>query len=336
MRPELELIKKIEEFLNGTLPQTDRIDFEKELAGNPQLRESVNIQRQLMAGIERALLGQDIVRARFRFKWLRRLYRGGLGAVLVVATCFLLVHFIAHKATYEGENPPLYNESGQKNWASADSSVLAQTYFIDVSKDTVIETRGGIVFSIPANCFLTKDGQQVSGRVELSVKEALDPMTIMKAGLSTKSGNDLLETGGMFFIDARKDGEPLTINPVAGVYAQISTDSVRAGMRLFHGVRLANGGIDWVKPKPIDHDLVPIDIKSLNFYPPHYLDSLAKWGYDATNKKFTDSLYYSLAAAPGSLSEPATPVLLSKLDRVEKGRLHDTIDPFDMCAVNPS
>lgn len=38
-----------------------------------------------------------------------------------------------------------------------------------------------------------------------------------------------------------------------------------------------------------------MDIHSLDFYPPHYLDSLKSWGYDTSNKKFTDSLYYSFA-----------------------------------------
>ncbi len=67
-------------------------------------------------------------------------------------------------------------------------------------------------------------------------------------------------------------------------------------MKLFKGKRLADGRIDWIDPQPLEHDLTPVDINQLNFYPPRYLDSLAKWGYDIKDKKFTDSLYYSLAS----------------------------------------
>ncbi|MEJ0083217.1 MAG: hypothetical protein WDM78_20220 [Puia sp.] len=45
----------------------------------------------------------------------------------------------------------------------------------------MIETKGGIVMSVPANGFLGKNGQPVKGRFELAVKEALDPASIIRA-----------------------------------------------------------------------------------------------------------------------------------------------------------
>ena len=53
-----------------------------------------------------------------------------------------------------------------------------------------------------------------------------------------------------------------------------------------------------------------MDIHSLDFYPPHYLDSLKSWGYDTSNKKFTDSLYYSFAKVlePPSTEERETEI----------------------------
>ncbi|TMI71650.1 MAG: hypothetical protein E6H09_12985 [Bacteroidetes bacterium] len=70
---------------------------------------------------------------------------------------------------------------------------------------------------------------------------------------------------------------------------------------------MANGTIDWIDPKPLEHDLLPVDIKSLNFYPPDYLDSLAHWGYDIKNKAFTDSLYYSFASGFGQPAATNSP-----------------------------
>ena len=87
----------------------------------------------------------------------------------------------------------------------------------------------------------------------------------------------------------------VAINPAVGLHIELPADTLLPGMKLFKGNRLPDGRIDWVDPKPLEQDLTQVDILSLNFYPPGYLDSLAKWGYDSHNKKFTDSLYYSFS-----------------------------------------
>jgi hypothetical protein len=353
MRNELEQIKKIEDFLTGQLSAAGRVEFEKEIANNPQLQEDIKLQQQMMQGIERAAIRQNVKQASVRFKRIRRFYKGGLcGMIIVVITSVL--YFTHYKKVYQDGKLPAYNEQGGKDWASADSNLVAQTFLINAGKDTVIETQGGIVLSIPANGFLNNDGGAVSGEIEFVVKEALDEASIIKAGLSSKTGDKLLETGGMFFIDARKNGDALKIKPGNAIYGQVPTDSMKAGMQLFQGRRLANGSIDWVKPKALNHDLVPVDIKSVNFYPPHYLDSLAKWGYDSHNKKFTDSLYYSLAwATIDRVSKPSGPTVAPFGGLKNSSEVKDTIkstllthiardsDIFissesDICAINPA
>ena len=186
--------------------------------------------------------------------------------------------------------------------AEADKALPVQRFRIDAMRDTVLETQGGILLSIPAGSFLEKDGRITTGILNLVVREALTPAAIMQAGLSTLSGGNVLETGGMFFVDASKEGKALDLDSVKGIYAEIPTDSARPGMQLYSGKQGADGVIDWIDPRQLTHDLVPVDIHLLNFYPPGYLDSLAHWGYDSHNKKFTDSLYYSFAQffAPGN------------------------------------
>jgi hypothetical protein len=298
MRSELELIEKIEQYLKDELSNTDKADFEKQMADNPALREEVRLQQEVMNGIERAGLKQKIQIAKRNFRQGKNFTKWGLGglSILVVLTAaFLFYKNNTVHHTYEGKSLPKYNENGEKQWADADKNISAQTFIIDASKDTVIETKGGIVMAVPANGFLDENGNSAKGNVELVVKEALDPATMMNAGLSTKSGGDLLESGGMFFIDARKDGKPLKINPANGIYTEVPANDIKPGMQLFSGKRMPDGTIDWVDPKPLEHDLMPVDIQSLNFYPPHYLDSLQRWGYDIKNKEFMDSLYYSFA-----------------------------------------
>ncbi|MDP4263215.1 MAG: hypothetical protein Q8941_11865 [Bacteroidota bacterium] len=298
MRPELELMEKIEQYLKGEMTDPGKASFESQIANDPALAEQVKLQADIMRGIERNILKQKIQIAGKRFRWgvnARKWGLGGLSVAVILSVVFFYDKNASHHYAYEGKSLPEYNEQGEKKWADADRNIPAQIFLLNASKDTVIETKGGIVMAVPAHVFLDENGNPVDGRIELAVKEALDPATIMKAGLSTRSGNNLLESGGMFFTDARKDGKILKIDPAHGIYAEIPTDNNRPGMQLFNGKRTMSGNIDWINPKPLEHDLVPVDIQMLNFYPPHYLDSLQQWGYDRMNKKFTDSLYYSLA-----------------------------------------
>src|SRR4030095_7039365 len=69
----------------------------------------------------------------------------------------------------------------------------------------------------------------------------------------------------------------------------------RDGMQLYQGVKRDDGVIDWRNPKPLKKSLVPVDIATLNFYPPGYEAKLAELGQDGTDKVFKDSLYYSFS-----------------------------------------
>ena len=300
MRNELKTIETIERYLNGLLSAAEISAFEKEMAKSPSLQEQVALQTGIMQGIDRASLRQKVRKARHRFRLRYNFLKWGSIAIGIGLLIFAAIH--THKRSdavqqsYTSKSLPEYNETGNKNWVDADKNLLAETFNVDATTDTVIETKKGIVLSVPANCFLDQYGHPVNGKIQLVVKEALDATTIIEAGLSSLSGNQLLESGGMFFVDARKDGQPLKIDSANGIVAEVPTDTLKPGMSLFHGIRKPNGTIDWSNPRPLNHDLVPIDIRLLDFYPPHYRDSLAAWGYNAADKKFTDSLYFSLAA----------------------------------------
>ncbi len=145
---------------------------------------------------------------------------------------------------------------------------------LDGDNDTVIETNGGMVMYVPANCFVDEKGNPIKGEVELEVKEALNTAEIIKAGLESKSGDRLLESAGMFYVNARKNGKTIHVDPKSGIYIEIPTDEIKPGMQLFEGERKEDGSIDWVNPKALDNFLIPVDIYSLNFYPPGYENTL--------------------------------------------------------------
>lgn len=304
MRKELELMETIENYIKGNLSDLDKTAFENRMNTEPGLKKEVELQKELMKGIERTGLKQSVQQAAKKYKFKKNVKNWGLGGltVAVIALSSLFIYKAQTKSnSIENVNIlPELNEQGEKIWSDADKYLKPQQFELNTEKDTVVETKDGIVFAIPANSFVDASGKPAKGNIQLEVKEALKAADIMKAGLTTKSGSKLLETGGMFYVNARQNGASLKIDPKNPLHAEVPTNEVKPGMQLFEGKRLPNGSIDWVNPKPIQKDLIPVDILSLNFYPPGYLDSLRKWKYNSSDKQFTDSLYYSFASLFGS------------------------------------
>lgn len=301
MRNELNTIEQIERYLRHEMTAEEKLQFEKEINSNPALKKSVEQQRQLIEGLKTISLKNKAKKAHKKYTIGKKLWRyggAGLGIIAIIAGSYFISTRLSSSDSDSSQayTLPELNENGEKLWADADKYLPYQFFTIDGSKDTVLQTEDGIVMAIPAGAFLDESGNPVKGEINFEVKEAINSNDIMKAGLNTRSGDQLLETGGMFYMNARKDGKSLKIDPSKGIYTEVPTDDVKPGMQLYEGKRMADGTIDWVNPKPLEKYLIPVDIHSLNFYPPNYEDTLSVLSKRYDDKKYKDSLYYSYAS----------------------------------------
>ncbi|MBO6516348.1 MAG: cytochrome c [Bacteroidia bacterium] len=185
----------------------------------------------------------------------------------------------------------VYQLQNQLSNTSEKTRLLEVNFNISSKRDTVVESPSGMVLQIPARAFVNPNGEDVES-FTLAVEEARTSFDIMKSGLNTMSGDRLLETAGMFKLTATSNGDTLDLREGSEIWVDVPTKEVKPDMMLFEGVE-KDGVIDWVNPKPISNDLVTVPFSDLNFYPPGFLDSLAAWGYDASDRSFTDSVYYS-------------------------------------------
>ncbi len=297
------LIDQIDAYLDGTMNAEDSASFEAKMNSDASLLDQVNTQRNLRAGIERIGMKAATAQTFKKITLKNKLYKWGIATLAVAAIATSAYLATTTSTTTDGAEItyelPATNEEGGTNWADADRNLPTQLFEINPAKDTVIETMGGIVFAIPAGAFLNAGDQ-----FTLEIREALTPMDIMKAGLSTTSNGELLETGGMFYLNARNGEASLKINPDKPVYANVPTNEIRPGMQLFEGERTADGGINWVNPKPMEKQLIPVDIFSLNFYPDGFLEKVAELGFDANDSTVTDSIYYSYAGRQQQFLQP--------------------------------
>ena len=170
-------------------------------------------------------------------------------------------------------------------FADANTKLNQELFELNTNRDTVIESENGIVVFIPANAFDTDQS-----KVDFVLQEATNPADILYAGLNTvtESGEEL-ETGGMFYLDAFANGKRVAL--IKDLTVDIPSDPAKTGMQLYQGEKNESGQVLWKNPKSFVKPLSPVEITSLDFYPPDYEAKMNEWGY--VNKAFLDSFYYS-------------------------------------------
>lgn len=297
MRPDLEILEKIDAYLSGTMDGREKELFEQQLLSDPQLASWTETQRALRKAMDNLHLKHQAMQAYRSYKLWKGIKITGLvlGSVLACA----LVYYGVKKftsGTHHRENAEVNivipDCEGKENCFTPENMIPSQYLDINTDADTVVVGNQGLVLVIPAHAFTDENGNPVSGHVQLELKEALDPATIMLSGLSTVSGSDPLETGGMFYLDARQNGKKLRISN-EGILAHVPALEQKPGMMLYDGERKPDGSINWTNPKPVENFLLARDMNTLDFYPPGYVDKLQELGLNYESKHFRDSLYLS-------------------------------------------
>jgi hypothetical protein len=136
----------------------------------------------------------------------------------------------------------------QQSFLTTDN-IRTQTFSIDPLKENrIVGARGGI-FIIPAGAF------EGTGSVTIELKEVYAPIEILAAGLTTESNGQLLESGGMFYMNAKREGKELELKKE--INGSIPSNYINDSMKLFKGEVEEVGNVNWVDPVPIQTDTTP-------------------------------------------------------------------------------
>jgi hypothetical protein len=120
-----------------------------------------------------------------------------------------------------------------------------QFYEIEGDRNYQITAENGTKVWIDAHSFTDANGNPVSGAIQIEMEEAYSYEDMILSGLSTTSGDRLLETGGMVYIHASSNGQSLQLNPGSEMIVSMPTPELKDGMQLFAGQTDASGNIDW-------------------------------------------------------------------------------------------
>lgn len=123
-----------------------------------------------------------------------------------------------------------------------------QTFTFSPAEQQLLTTPGGVQLRIPAHCFQFKNGASPTTPVTLRFIDATEPGDWILHNLITQTTqNALLQTAGMFHIEAESEGQALLLKEDASIKFTVPADGRRdLEMELFYGVPdKKTGAVRW-------------------------------------------------------------------------------------------
>lgn len=141
-----------------------------------------------------------------------------------------------------------------------------QTFTIKGDRDTSLVGQNGTTFIILKNTFINSQGQSAM-TVSIDLVEVNSIAEIIKTNLQTTSGDKILKTGGMFFVDAKENNKSLTFAEGKSIYVLVKSNYYRdSQMKIFDGKFDDKGKIDWTTARDMGNNIIPIPLSLINFY----------------------------------------------------------------------
>lgn len=296
----------IERYLNNELSVEGKTAFETELKQNQDLQKEFELHKLTAELIQRNSL-RSLVKESGKWFHLKKMILNSGIVLLIVGALAVAVYFFAIR-TNDAEDKIQEQQVLEQSLVEQMEEELAfanidPEYFKFTGESDVFLSGSGVLLSITGESFLL-NGKPYKGEAIVQWQEAQKASDIVKAGLSTKSGDKLLETQGMFSLNAfTPEGKKLQLTD-KGVYVQVPVDELKKDMKLFTGVPGKNGQIDWQNPVELERLPKPKDMSEMDLYPPDYEPKLneLKW---FTEKSKRDSLYLSFEEAVSAIDSAA-------------------------------
>ena len=120
-----------------------------------------------------------------------------------------------------------------------------QDFIINTNFDTTFLCKEGTLIKIKHSSFLIASNlTEAKGTITFQVKEFYKISDILSARLSTHSNNNILETGGMLFIQANSDGQLCKLKDNSAIEISFPFTEKKDSMLLFSG-SWTNQKINW-------------------------------------------------------------------------------------------
>jgi len=138
-----------------------------------------------------------------------------------------------------------YNYSNIKDFVGHLRPDQTKKVIINNDRANEVNLTQGTIAKIPEDAFCNQDGSPLSDhKVEMIFKEAFDYAQMIDDRLFTQTADQLLETGGMVFMEATQDGKPVKLQEGKEIELLFPEQKSKGGMELFTGIE-DEDGVTW-------------------------------------------------------------------------------------------
>jgi hypothetical protein len=169
---------------------------------------------------------------------------------LLVAAATLLIFGACQKDkdAEENQNSEVSQTLDEYYQENRDNSV--QTFIVDANTPIEVTGEQGTTVTIPANNFLDVNGNIVTGNVEVKLIEVFSKLDMFKTDITTVTAeNEMLISGGEFFLDVTLPGSDLGLRPIEGMIVKVPAEVEDPNMLLW-----VNQGAGWELAGSADRD----------------------------------------------------------------------------------
>ncbi len=153
----------------------------------------------------------------------------------------------AHLEQKKNSDSVISNISGNK-----------KVFLINPLKENILTSKKGILFSIPANAFVKKDGLNPKGEVQIAISEYHNPADILVSGIRMqyKKQKDYIqmESAGMFSISATFNNEELSLATGKDIQVQVPSKNRDANFNLYYFDPIINEWVQTTDSLPISNN----------------------------------------------------------------------------------
>lgn len=143
-------------------------------------------------------------------------------------------------------NPPVAEKRESQTIEWLKQMEIPSQYFSALPDvQTIVIGVKGTQVKIPRECFIYEDGNPVRDSIIITLKECYTPSDIIWNNLSTQTEHELLETGGMIYLDAHAGNKKLKIKEDKNIEIGFPRKKgAKEDMKLYEG-DFKNGYINW-------------------------------------------------------------------------------------------
>ncbi len=157
--------------------------------------------------------------------------------------------FITILLFYNCSSDNLKNRNIPINSLGEMDSILSpniENFEIVIGEETILKGKKGTSIYIPANTFQFKDGTEPKEPINIEIKECYSLSSMIFENLQTISGDRILETNGMIYINAEANGRKLSIKNNKAIVIGFPKNDLEKEMDLFYDFQVNDSTKTWV------------------------------------------------------------------------------------------